>query len=93
MYDKMYDIMVKTTTRELQHDLASFLEQAHEGQEIVVTKRGKPWARIVPMAVEKPKKAKKLDWNKVFERTEEIFKGRKIDAVKTLLEMRDEERW
>jgi len=47
----------------------------------------------VPMAVEKPKKAKKLDWNKVFERTEEIFKGRKIDAVKTLLEMRDEERW
>ena len=85
--------MVKTTTRELQHDLAKFLEQAHEGQEIVVTKRGKPWARIVPMQVEKPKKPKKLDWNKVFERTDEIFKGRKVDAVKTLLEMRDEERW
>ena len=92
MYDKMYDMM-KTTTRELQHDLANFLEQAHEGQEIVVTKRGKPWARIVPMAAEKPKKRKKLDWSKVFERTEENFKGRTVDAVSSYLKMREEARW
>ncbi len=93
MYDKMCNIMVKATSRSVQHAFSKFLEKAHEGQEIIVTKRGKPYARILPLAVEKPPKPKKLDWNKVFERTDEIFKGRRVDAVKTLLELRDEERW
>jgi len=86
--------MVRTTTRELQHDLAKYLDQAHDGQPIVITKRGKPWAILNPLPEpEKPKKTKKLDWNKVFERTRENFKGRQVEAVKALLEMRDEERW
>ena len=90
----MYDIMVKTTARSFHHDLAMYLDMAHQGQQIVVTKRGKPWVTIMSAPqINKPKKPKKLDWNKVFERTRENFKGRKVEAVKALLEMRDEERW
>jgi prevent-host-death family protein len=89
--------MVKATYCSVKESFSKYLKMAHEGQEIVITKRGKPWARLMPMPPlekpQKPKKAKKLDWSKVFERTRENFKGRKVEAVKTLLEMRDEERW
>ena len=85
--------MVKASIRTVHHSFAKFADQAHDGEEIILTKRGKPWARIVPLAVEKRKKPKKLDWNKVFERTEEIFKGRKIEAVKSYLKDRAEARW
>jgi len=86
--------MVKATSRSVHHAFSKYLDLAHEGQQIVITKRGKPWATLTPVASpNKSKKPKKLDWNKVFERTHEIFKGRKVEAVKTLLEMREEERW
>jgi prevent-host-death family protein len=86
--------MIKVSARTAHHAFSKYLDLAHEGQEIVITKRGKPWATIGSAPAEaRPNKPKKLDWNKVFERTHEIFKGRKVDAVKTLLELRDEERW
>ena len=90
MYDIMYDIMVRTTTRELQHDLAKYLDMAHEGQPIVITKRGKPWARLSPLAAEIPKH---VVWPDFIKRTRAIFKGRKVNAVAELLKMREEERW
>lgn len=89
MYDKMYD-MVKTTTRELQHDLAKYLEMAHQGQAIVITKRGKPWACLSPLAAEIPKHCV---WPDFVKRTRAVFKGRKINAVASFLKMREEERW
>jgi prevent-host-death family protein len=91
MYDKMYDIMVKTTARSFHHDLAMYLDMAHQGQRIVITKRGKPWATLEP--IPPSDKPRKVNWEPVFERTRKLFKGRKVDAVKALLEMRDEERW
>jgi prevent-host-death family protein len=90
MYDKMYDTMVRTTTRELQHGLAKYLDMAHEGQPIVITKRGKPWARLSPLAAEIPKH---IVWPDFTKRTRAIFKGRKINAVAQFLKMREEERW
>ena len=94
MYDIMCNIMVKATSRSVHHAFSKYLDQAHDGEQIVITKRGKPWATLNPLpAPAPPKKAKKLDWNKVFERTRENFKGRQVEAVKALLEMRDEERW
>jgi antitoxin (DNA-binding transcriptional repressor) of toxin-antitoxin stability system len=86
----MCNIMVKATSRSVHHAFSKFLDLAHEGQHIVITKRGKPWARLTPIPVETPRK---VDWAPVFERTRKLFKGRKVEAVKTLLEMRDEERW
>ena len=90
MYDIMCNIMVKATSRSVHHAFSKYLDLAHEGQQIVITKRGKPWAKLEPIKNDKPGK---LDWEKVFQRTRENFKGRKVEAVKTLLKMRDEERW
>ncbi len=92
MYDKMCNIMVKVSARAAHHAFAKYLDMAHQGQRIVVTKRGKPWAVLEPIAAPAGKK-KKVDWMPVFERTHKLFKGRKVEAVKALLEMRDEERW
>jgi len=91
MYNNMCNIMLKATSRSVHHAFSKYLDLAHEGQQIVITKRGKPWARLAPISPsEKPRK---VDWAPVFERTRKLFKGRKVEAVKTLLEMRDEERW
>ncbi len=35
---------------------SQLLEQAHAGQEIILAKAGKPYARMVPLAVESPKR-------------------------------------
>jgi prevent-host-death family protein len=43
----MYN-MRRVTVRDLQHNLAELLNQVQSGQELVVTKRGKAVARIVP---------------------------------------------
>jgi prevent-host-death family protein len=40
----------KTTTRELRANLRETLAHAAKGKEIVVTLRGKPYVRIVPVA-------------------------------------------
>jgi prevent-host-death family protein len=47
LYDMMYN-MRRVTVRDLQHNLAELLDQVQSGQELVVTKRGKAVARIVP---------------------------------------------
>ena len=91
MCDIMCNIMVKATSRSVHHAFSRFLGLAHEGQQIVITKRGKPWARLMPIPPQE--KSRKVDWAPVFERTRKLFKGRKVEAVKALLEMRDEERW
>ena len=47
LYDIMHN-MRRVTVRDLQHNLADLLDQVQSGQELVVTKRGKAVARIVP---------------------------------------------
>jgi antitoxin (DNA-binding transcriptional repressor) of toxin-antitoxin stability system len=82
--------MVKATSRSVHHAFSKYLDLAHEGQQIVITKRGKPWARLSPLAAEIPKH---VVWPDFIKRTRAIFKGRKINAVAELLKMREEERW
>jgi len=86
----MCNIMVKATSRSVHHAFSKYLDLAHQGQQIVITKRGKPWAKLEPIESKKPKK---LDWNKVFQRTHENFKGRQVEAVNAYLKMREEARW
>ena len=90
MCDNMCNIMVKATSRSVHHAFSRYLDLAHGGQQIVITKRGKPWAKLEPIKGEKPGK---LDWEMVFQRTRENFKGRTVEAVNTLLKLREEERW
>ncbi len=87
----MCNIMVKATSRSVHHAFSKYLTMAHEGQQIVITKRGKPWARLTP--IPPSEKPRKVDWAPVFERTRKLFKGRKVEAVKAYLKMREEARW
>jgi prevent-host-death family protein len=36
--------------------LSKLLEQAHDGQEIILAKAGKPYARLMPLATETPQR-------------------------------------
>jgi prevent-host-death family protein len=84
--------MIKVSARTAHHAFSKYLDLAHEGQQIVITKRGQPWATLKPAATTK-RNSRKIIWPDVLERTRKLFKGRKVDAVKTLLAMREEERW
>jgi prevent-host-death family protein len=81
--------MVKASSRTVHHAFAKYLDMAHTGQKVVITKRGKPWATLTPLA---QPKGRKLDWNKVFDRTRELFKGRKVNVVASMLRERELER-
>jgi len=37
--------------------LSKLLERAHSGEEVVISKGGKPWARLVPLEAPPPRKA------------------------------------
>lgn len=41
---------VTISIHDAEHDLARWLDQAHAGQEIVLTKNGLPYARLIPPA-------------------------------------------
>ena len=86
----MCNIMVKATSRSVHHAFSKYLDLAHAGQQVLITKRGKPWATLEPIAAKIPKR---VVWPDFVKRTRAIFKGRKINAVAELLRMREEERW
>ncbi len=89
MCSNLGNIMVKASSRTVHHAFAKYLDMAHTGQKVVITKRGKPWATLTPLA---QPKGRKLDWNKVFDRTRELFKGRKVNVVASMLRERELER-
>jgi prevent-host-death family protein len=89
MCSNLGNIMVKASSRTVHHEFGKYLDLAHGGQKIVITKRGKPWATMVP--IERPK-ARKVDWSKVFDRLEADSKGRKVNLVASMLRERENER-
>jgi prevent-host-death family protein len=46
---------VKINVHEAKTNFSKLLERAHAGEEIVISKAGKPYARLVPLAVEGPR--------------------------------------
>lgn len=82
--------MLEATSRTVQHEFSRYLDLAHEGEQIVITKHGKPWATLTPMKVAEPRK---VVWPDVAARAAALTGGREIPAVKTVLSLRDEERW
>jgi prevent-host-death family protein len=42
--------MTTVNVHEAKTHLSRLLERAHAGEEIIVAKAGKPWARLVPLA-------------------------------------------
>lgn len=52
--------MKVATVRELRNDYRQLLDRVVAGEEIVITKRGRPLARLVP---ERPAEAGAVDWS------------------------------
>lgn len=59
--------MTKVNVHEAKTQLSRLLERAHAGEEIIIAKKGEPYARLVPL--EKPKA-----------RTPGLLKGKVEDA-------------
>jgi prevent-host-death family protein len=51
--------MITATVRDLRNHYSSLLDRISEGEEIVITRRGKPVARLIP---ERPSKPEKVCW-------------------------------
>ena len=90
MYSNLGNIMVKATSRTVHHAFGKYLDLAHDGQQIVITKRGKPWATLSPVPT---KKNRKVVWPDFAARAAATFGGRKVNAVQDLLQEREEARW
>lgn len=65
--------MKTTTIREMQHGLTAVLARVARGEEITITRRGQPVARI--LAAVPAKKAKKPVWPDAMARLNERFPG------------------
>jgi len=91
MCDKMCNIMVKATSRSVQHAFSKFLTMAHEGEQVAITKRGKHWATLIPAKASK--KPRKVVWPDILKRATEASGGKTYKAVDAYLKMREEARW
>lgn len=67
--------MKTATVGEIQKNFARVLKEIHAGEEIVVTRRGKPVARIIP-----PAPASNIEWPDFFEESIEI-KGKPLSGI------------
>jgi prevent-host-death family protein len=82
--------MITVSARVAHHAFSKYLDMAHEGQEVVVTKRGKPWATLKPIAATKQRK---VVWPDIVKRASEASGGRTFNAVAAYLKIREEEPW
>ena len=90
MCHKMGNIMVKAASRTVHHAFAKFLDLAYEGQQVLITRRGRPWARLVPLASET---TRHVVWPDVAKRARAASGGRQAGAVQALIRMREEQPW
>ena len=82
--------MTKTSVRDVQHGLGGILDRVENGEEFVVTRRGKVVARILPPKVAR---RKKLAWPDFTARLARLFPDgppRGKAASRVLLDDRDE---
>jgi prevent-host-death family protein len=82
--------MIKISARVAHHAFSKYLDMAHEGQQVVITKRGKPWATLTPLA---EKVERKVVWPDIMKRARAASGGKKSEAVKTYLKIREESPW
>ena len=78
-----FDIMKSVTTADLRNQFRRVSSWLDNGETVVVLKRGKPYARLLPISAEKPKPAR-VDFAA---QRQSIWKGRKFSDVE-VTEMR-----
>lgn len=75
--------MRTATVRDLRNHYTSLLSWVSAGEEIVITQRGKPVARLIP---EKPAEPKKVNWAEAPEITRDR-RGERILSAEEVLEL------
>jgi len=78
--------MKTATVRDLRNHYTGLLRWIAAGEEIVITRRGKPLARLVP---EKPARKKIVDWSKSPEVTRDRSGERVLSAEDSLQLIKD----
>lgn len=73
--------MRTASVRDLRNHYTSLLSWISAGEEIVITQRGKPIARLIP---EKPEEPKKVNWADAPEVTRDRSKERMLTAQESL---------
>jgi len=68
-------MMESATIREVQHNLAAYLRRVEQGEDIVIRRRNKIVARLIP-AGGYDAAPRDLDWGKVRERREALWGGK-----------------
>ena len=76
--------MTTATIRQIQHNLASVLQNVEAGEEVIICRRNRPIARIVPM---NPSEERKADWSSLKKWRERLFPHGKLPgkAVSVLI--------
>jgi prevent-host-death family protein len=73
--------MRTATVRDLRNHYTSLLSWVSEGEEVVITQRGKPVARLIP---EKPGKPQEVNWGNAPEVTRDRSGERMLSAQESL---------
>lgn len=85
--------MRTATIREAQHHLSKLLEALEDGEEIVITRRGKGVGKLVPMEPKEDPFDREVDWSAwVAEQREWLKSGPVLDFNPVLAERESYER-
>ena len=85
--------MKTRTLREAQHHLSKIVLEVEKGEEVTITRRGKPVVRIVPLETEEKPFSRKLDWVAEFKRIDRELGDLPKFEKNIVLEMREDERY
>lgn len=85
--------MKTATLREAQHHLSKLVEDVEKGEEIVLTRRGKPVIRLVPLERIDDPFQRKIDWAAVTREIDGELADLPAFEKNIVLEMREDERY
>lgn len=71
--------MVTISVREMQHHLAKYLKMVETGEEVRITRRNHPVARIVPDVSDED--VESVSWDDHFAGIDDVFKGRIVKGA------------
>ena len=84
--------MKTATTREVQHHFSRVLDWVEDGEEVVITRRGKQVARVVPIDSGDPFD-KNVDWAAALKEREAIYQSVEANGTDSVSRMREMERY
>ena len=70
--------MRSVTIREVQHNISKVLREVEAGEEIIIRRRHRAIAKLVPLS--SPTTRKKVDWSRQWDRLSKIYHGRFVSG-------------